>query len=339
MAFSRPETPMTATSWGAPEHWPASPFESFRPHTPDIGFREQHSRPVTPSTSTSWGAPEHWPPTPFEYTRPHTPDCAQRAHDEDHPILFNHAKPWAHVWPFSEIRKEQQRTLLESTNGSFRFVWPFIAKRPQHGLLESEHGSFRFVWPFIGKDPQPVVESTSRISQNMGGSAMTMELDTAALHDHAKPWAHVWPFSEIRKEQQRALLESENGRFRFVWPFMDRSPQRALLESEHGSFQFVWPFMGKAPQPAIDSTAKGSRIVGRTTMTMVTELETNNKSDPFEFVWPFFQTARFRPSPQSVVIPSTYPFLQICKSPLSFLLSSISHTVVPPTYMTLSPRC
>jgi len=48
---------MTATSSGAPEHWPASPFESFRPHTPDMGFREQHSRPVTPGTATSWDAP------------------------------------------------------------------------------------------------------------------------------------------------------------------------------------------------------------------------------------------------------------------------------------------
>ena len=318
MVFSRPETPMTATSWGAPEHWPASPFESFRPHTPDMGFREQHSRPMTPSTSTSWGAPEYWPPTPFEHTRPQTPDYAQRAHDEDHPASFNHAKPWAHVWPFSEISKEQQRALLESTTGGFRFVWPFMSKRPPRVLLESKHGSFQFVWPFIGRGPQPAVESTSKGSLKVGGSAMARELETAASLYHAKPWAHVWPFSEIRKEQQRALLENKIGSFRFVWPFMNTSPQRALLESKHGSFQFVWPFMGKDPQPAINSTSSGSLVVGQTTIAIMTELETNNKSDPFAFVWPFFQGARIRPSPQFVVIPSTYPFLQICKSPFSF---------------------
>jgi hypothetical protein len=185
---SAPISPVTATSWGAPEHWPTSPFESFRPSTPDMGFRGQHSRPATPSTATSWGVPEYWPPSPVEHTRPHTPDCAQRAHDEDRPASFNHAKPWAHVWPFSEIRKGQQRALLESKHGSFRFVWPFI--------------------------------------KSLGGS---------------------------------------------------------------------------------------------TTATAV-ESERNSKADPFVFVWPFFQTARFRPSPQSVVVPITYPFLQICKSAFSFSL-------------------
>jgi len=177
---------MTATSWGAPEHWPASPFESFRPHTPDIGFREQHSRPATPSTATSWGAPECWPPSPIERTRPQTPDCAQRVHDEDHPVLFNHARPWAHVWPFSEIHNEQKRSLLESRHGSFRFVWPFseIRKEQRRALLESEHGSFRFVWPFVGKDLQPTIDSTSRGAHNE---------DYSPSFNYAKAWPHVWP--------------------------------------------------------------------------------------------------------------------------------------------------
>jgi hypothetical protein len=197
---------MTATSWGAPEHWPASPFESFRPHTPDMGFREQHSRPVTPSTATSWGAPEYWPPSPIEHTRPHTPDCAQRAHDEDHPTSFNQAKPWAHVWPFLDIHTEQQRALLESKHGSFQ---------------------------------QPAIDSMSRESPNVGGSAMAMEF------------------------------------------------------------------------------------------------ETNNEADLFAFVWPFFRTTRPRPRPQSVVVPTTYPFLQICKSSFSF---SPPRTLAPPTYVMATSR-
>jgi len=363
---------MTATSWGAPEHWPASPFESFRPHTPDMGFREQHSRPATPSTATSWGAPEHWPPSPNEHTRPQTPDYAQRVHDEDYPALFNHARSWAHVWPFSEIRKEQQRALLESEHGSFRFVWPFMLKDPQPAiesmsrgvhdkdhptplnhakawphvwpfseirreqqgaLLESKHGSFRFVWPFLGEDSQP----TSWGAHNDGHPAS---------FNYAKAWPHVWPFSEIRREQQGGLLESEYGSFRFVWPFTGKDSQptnwgahnddhpasfnhatawphvwpfseiskeqeRTLLESKYGSFRFVWPFMGR-PQLAIDWNSRGLPNLGRSTMAI-------NKPDPLAFVWPFFQTARSHPSPQSVVVPSNYPFLQICKFSFSSL--------------------
>jgi len=38
VVFSPPDILMTATSWGAPEHWPASPFESFRLYTPDMGL-------------------------------------------------------------------------------------------------------------------------------------------------------------------------------------------------------------------------------------------------------------------------------------------------------------
>ena len=65
-------------------------------------------------------------------------------------------------------------------------------------------------------------------------------------------------------------------------------------------------------------------------MVMVMELEMGNESDSVEFIWPFFQIAHFRPTPQSVVTPSTYPFLQICK-PFSLIISSpLSHTLLLP---------
>ena len=495
-----------------------------------MGFREQHSRPATPSTATSWGAPECWPPSPIERTRPHTPDYAQRVHDEDHPASFNHARPWAHVWPFPEIRKEQQRALLESKQGSFRFVWPFmgkllqptmgptskgahdenhpalfnyanawphvwplseIRKEQEPALLESKHGSFRFVWPFLGKDLRPIMDPTSKgahdedhstsynhatpwvhvwpfseirkeqeralleskhgsfrfvwpfseirkeqeraLLESKHGSfqfvwpfmgkdlQLTMGTTSKGAHDenhpalfkHANAWPHVWPLSETRKQQGRALLESRHGSFRFVWPFLVMDPtskgahdedysalyshakpwvhvwpfseirkeqERALLESKHGSFQFVWPFMGKESQPTIGATSRGAHDENRPALSdhanawphvwplsetrkeqarallesryggfrfvwpfmgdgaqrlaidwtssrspntgmsaTAMELETNNKLDPLAFVWPFFQTARPHPSPRSVVVPSTYPFLQICKFSFLFL--------------------
>jgi len=142
-------------------------------------------------------------------------------------------------------------------------------KEQQRVLLESEDG---FVWPF-----------------------MVMELETThnedhpASFNHANSWVHVWPFSEIRQEQRRALLEGK-----------------------HGSFRFVWPFMSQGPQRANESTLKASRNARGSAMVM---------ADLFQFAWPCFQIAHFRPSPQSVVIPSIYPFLQICK-PFSIVASS-----------------
>jgi hypothetical protein len=473
-----------------------------------MGYREQHSRPATPSSATSWGAPECWPPSPIEHTRPQTPDYAQRVYDEDHPASFNHVRPWAHVWPFSEIRKEQQRALLESKYGSFRFVWPLIGKdlqrimdptskgaynedyppsfnhanawphvwplseareEQQRALLGSKHGSFRFVWPFMGKDLQPIIDPTSKGAHDEDRSALfnharpwvhvwpfseirkeqqralleskygsfqfvwplmgkdlqrimdptskgahnedhppslsyanawphvwplsevreeqqrallgskhgsfrfvwpfmdptskgTHDEDSSALFNHTRPWVHVWPFTEIRKEQQRALLESKHGSFRFVWPFVGKDLQqiidptsrsthngdhpalfnhanawphvwplsenrkeqaRALLESRDGSFRFAWPFMGDGTQRlAIDSTSSRPPNTGMSATAMA--LKKNNKLDPLAFVWPFFQTARSHPSPRSVVVPRTYPFLQICK------FSCLSLFPIPP---------
>ena len=66
----------------------------------------------------------------------------EATHDEDHPGSFNHAKPWAHVWPFSEIHKEQQHSLLESKYGSFRFVWSSMSQGPQRPMSQQQdHGT------------------------------------------------------------------------------------------------------------------------------------------------------------------------------------------------------
>ena len=152
----------------------------------------------------TWELPIRWPFMVMEL---------ETTHDEDHPASFNHTNSWMHVWPFSEIRQEQQRA-----------------------LLEGKHGSFRFVWPFMSQGLQRAIESTSRGSLNMRGRtiAMAMELETThdedhpASFNHTKPWAHVWPFSEIRKEQQRSLLETKHRSFRFVWPFT-----AMMLETTH----------------------------------------------------------------------------------------------------------
>lgn len=60
-------------------------------------------------------------------------------------------------------------------------------------------------------------------------------------------------------------------------------------------------------------------------MMILMELETNKKPGPLAFVWPFFQTTRSHPSPQSVIVPTTYPFLEICK------FSSLSLFRIPPS--------
>ncbi len=116
---------------------------------------------------------------------------------------------------------------------------------------------------------------------------------------------HMSGHSETRKEQERTPLESRYGSFRFVWPFMGHSTQRLV----------------------IDWTPRGLNVGGSAmAMAMAMELETSNKHDQLAFVWPIFQTACSHPSPQSVVVPTTYPFLQICK------FSSLSLFPIPPLH-------
>lgn len=50
-----PLTPLTATSWGPPSSYPASPTSEYRPPSLDLGFRSIFSPPLTPATATSWG--------------------------------------------------------------------------------------------------------------------------------------------------------------------------------------------------------------------------------------------------------------------------------------------
>lgn len=78
-----PPTPSTATTWGAPLSWPATPFSEARPRSIHLGDRGQFSLPVTPSTATTWGALLTFPPTPITPFYVHTPDVGQRAFDVD----------------------------------------------------------------------------------------------------------------------------------------------------------------------------------------------------------------------------------------------------------------
>lgn len=180
--ISVPNTPTTATSWGAPSVWPETPASVYYPVTPDLGRRAFGSTPPTPTTATSWGAPEFWPPSPIEDIRPSTPDIAARAHDEEIEDL-----------------------------GAYRFVWPFFDG--------DEAQPYKFVWPFLEGD-------------------------------ETQPYNLVWPFFEGDETQP----------YNFVWPFLNHEvntisengavPSSSSL-SEISPFSLVWPYFA-APSTAKD---------------------------------------------------------------------------------------
>ncbi|KAG6844912.1 hypothetical protein H0H87_002611 [Tephrocybe sp. NHM501043] len=148
--YSRPVTPITATSWG-PASWPASPVNTeYSLRSIHLGDRGDFSRPVTPSTATSWGAPLSYPPSPVTPFYVSTPDAGHRGFED------------------TGLGLEVQPTLGDGSSHSttsgppqtkFRHVpwvhsWPYATQRLSK---ENSHRSLRIMpwkhsWPYDRND-------------------------------------------------------------------------------------------------------------------------------------------------------------------------------------------
>jgi hypothetical protein len=94
----------SVSSAGPPSNDSESPLPSGSFLSVHLGDRGDFSRPVTPSTATTWGAPISYPPTPNMPSHVHTPDAGQRAFDPYDPAPIRYVTfkgtPWRHVWPY-----------------------------------------------------------------------------------------------------------------------------------------------------------------------------------------------------------------------------------------------
>ena len=163
-----PDTPLTATSWGAPLSYPPSPVLLSRVPSPDIGHRYYEYAPDTPMTATSWGAPLSYPPSPMCLSPTPSLDLGERARfdDVEAPFHFSSpvvpstyissiATPWYHVWPYTgheRPRTESNAQSSASVDGR---------KVTEDGLV------WRQVWPYNSYSISIAINSLSKVEPKL----------------------------------------------------------------------------------------------------------------------------------------------------------------------------
>lgn len=144
-----PNTPLTATSWGAPLSYPPSPVLFSRVPSPDIGHRYYECAPDTPMTATSWGAPLSYPSSPICLSPAPSLDLGERATFDDVEASFHFpslvdsstyipstSTPWYHVWPYTGQERPRTESDARSSVSAdrqevaedglvWRQVWPY----------------------------------------------------------------------------------------------------------------------------------------------------------------------------------------------------------------------
>jgi hypothetical protein len=126
-------TPSICTSFGPSNdevHWPPSPIS--RIPSPDIAQRMYEAIPETPTTATSWGAPLSYPPSPRCASPNPSLDLGERSTSLEFgpPKVYPRSdatssgsldgvktgldvwaeKPWSHVWPYNDDHASSKAT-------------------------------------------------------------------------------------------------------------------------------------------------------------------------------------------------------------------------------------
>jgi hypothetical protein len=191
----RPETPLTATTWGAPLSYPPSPMLMLRVASPDIAQRFYENVPGSPMTATSWGAPLSYPPSPMCLSPVPSLDLGERSIFDDVQRQFNHRlmspsqadssslslsiQPWSHVWPYTE--HSQAKSKAASSADSREAAAPLnaeISTRP-----------WSHVWPY---------NSSHSVSQGEVTSSMTSSM--------SHRWTFGYPYINICEYHDFQLL-------------------------------------------------------------------------------------------------------------------------------------
>lgn len=228
---NRPETPLTATTWGAPLSYPPSPMPMLRVASPDIAQRFYENAPGTPMTATSWGAPLSYPPSPLCLSPVPSLDLGERSVFDDVQRQFNHRlispsqanssllsiQPWSQVWPYTE--HSQATSKLASSADAKDAAAPLnaeISTRPwSHVWPYTEHGQAAAMPTFFAHHSNPNTVKDSLI------------------------WPHVWPYNSPHSVSQGEVTSSMASSTSHHWTF--GYPYINICEC-HG-FQFLLQLM------------------------------------------------------------------------------------------------
>ncbi|KAF8974532.1 hypothetical protein BDZ97DRAFT_1911708 [Flammula alnicola] len=248
-----PDTPLTATSWGAPLSYPPSPppTSSFaRVPSPDIAQRFYEDVPDTPLTATTWGAPLSYPPSPRCFSPVPSLDLGERARFDDFEPTLHYPRSleptsqasseiWPHVWPYnighsnlsssSTYLSKEQAGANDQINGIWPHVWPYnIDHSKLSSSIDLSHeqavasDQSRGIWPHVW----PYNIDHSKLSST---STYLNDEQTVANSQSDGIWHHVWPYntdhsklsssSAELSDEQAALYDQRNGIWPHVWPY------------------------------------------------------------------------------------------------------------------------
>ncbi|KAG5649033.1 hypothetical protein DXG03_000382 [Asterophora parasitica] len=192
--FSRPVTPSTATSWG-PASWPSSPAHSEYSisRSVHLGDRGEYSRPVTPSTATSWGAPLSYPPSPTTPFYVNTPDAGHRGFEDSEGVSTQRSAPWGHSWPYNS------ESLHTSESSRAVGVHSRHASVPEYS--ERRTAPWALSWPYRSAAP---------------GSSEVPDSDPPLVQ--SAPWGHSWPY-HLEASHTAESSERHTAPWALSWPY------------------------------------------------------------------------------------------------------------------------
>ncbi|KAJ3739372.1 hypothetical protein DFH05DRAFT_1426951 [Lentinula detonsa] len=228
--FSPPPTPMTATSWGPSSEYPPSPMSFGRAPSVHLGDRLVFSPPPTPSTATSWG-PASWPASPVTPFYVYTPDIGQRAFDPEDLVLPG--APWNQVWPYNQQH-------LEAPSAPWSQVWPYTSSwTPEVELTTQNDAPWGHSWPYHSY----AIQSHSSVLVHLPCSYPSLK-----IYPSVYPYFDLYPAepSSVDRisyltsadiypvvDEHRPLNKVINVNVASAWPVFEIYPPVAISEQSH----------------------------------------------------------------------------------------------------------
>ncbi|KZT05511.1 uncharacterized protein LAESUDRAFT_813330 [Laetiporus sulphureus 93-53] len=286
-----PLTPMTATSWGAPLSYPASPLDAGSEYAQsvDVAVRAMSSRPATPTTATSWGPSSH-PVSPMPQQpelRVPSPDLGDRGLPSV-PVTPSTATSWGPPSPAATspaqsefrvpspdlgargmlsvpvsplpVRLRKREAVPESSQDGeeetqpFKNVWPYQGAEADHEETKSEASVVsHLAFPYYDASSKNVAsDEGSRVSED---EVEEPDDDSVKLFYPYKNMPQQEPWSHVSSPEvaeKSSEEQAEDDSSKLIFPYYDTQDEVRT---------HVWPYQAGAESAEEEADDSSSKLV------------------------------------------------------------------------------